>query len=63
MSPETDPPSPKTITKRTFGLGALFKRKDRSAHETHSRAGSSSLFAARPSTPLREVVEEESTTT
>jgi hypothetical protein len=63
MSPETDSPSPKTMTKRTFGLGALFKRKDRSAHETHSRAGSTSIFAARPSTPLREVVEEESITT
>jgi hypothetical protein len=64
LSPEIDLPSPKPTNKR-FGLGALFKRKDRSNLETHSRSESSSDSALRPSTPLREVIEaeEESATT
>jgi len=58
MSPaENDPPSPKSSTKRSFGLGALFKRKDRSTHENHTRVESPSPSVARSSTPIREVVD------
>ncbi|KAE9373022.1 hypothetical protein N431DRAFT_465334 [Stipitochalara longipes BDJ] len=64
MSPaEVDPPSPKSSTKRSFGLGALFKRKDRSIHESHSIVESASPSAAQPATPIKEVVEETSLTT
>ena len=60
---ENDPPSPKSSTKRSFGLGALFKRKDRSTHESHTRMDSPSPSVARSSTPVGEVVEEAPLTT
>ena len=61
---ENDPPSPKSSNRRSFGLGALFKRKDRSSHEVHTKVDSPNPSVARPATPtIREDVEAASSTT
>jgi hypothetical protein len=63
MSPaELDPPSPKSSTKKSFGLSALFKRRDRSNHNNNNREGPASPSVALD-TPITEVAEEASLTT
>ena len=54
-SPELDSPSSKSVNRKTFGHWSLFKRKERSRHDSHS--GTSSL-ASRPITPLLEETPE-----